>query len=281
MSLLRPLAWLLLAVAGTALPGFVNAQVLTGGTPEQLEGVTVEEHLGDKIDQSLAFVDQEGNAVTLADYLSDGKPVALTLNYYRCTMLCSLQLNALVDTLGLMGWSVGEHYRMLTVSIDPQDDPVVAAGKRKGYLDMLGQPDADWDFLSGRQDAISALASQVGFQYKYDEESGEYAHPAVLYVLSPDGTISRYLYGIVFPPQDLKFALMEATQGKVGSTVDRILLSCFHYISSEGRYTPWAFGVMRLGAGIGLFLLAIFLSIMFARERLGRAKQPQLTEATT
>jgi protein SCO1/2 len=270
-----------LACVASGLLFASTAQALEGvdRVPKELEGVGVDEKLGTQLDLGLDFVDHNGKTVKLGDYVADGKALLLSLNYYRCTMLCSLQLNGLVDGLRSLDWPVGQDFRMVTVSINPDEGPELAAGKRANYLEVLGQEDADWSFLTGRQENISALAEQVGFEYRYDERSGEYAHAAVLYAISPDGTISRYLYGIQFPDHNLRFAIMDASQGKVGSTIDRLILSCFHYISSEGRYTPFAFGVMRLGALGGLTVVALLLFVMWSRERLRGSNA--LVEATT
>ncbi|MCA9715473.1 MAG: SCO family protein [Myxococcales bacterium] len=231
--------------------------------------IDVEEHLGLTIDTSVAFKDHEGKDVTLADYLDGERPVLLSLNYYRCPVLCSVQLNELTTTLSNLDWTAGdENFRIVTVSIDPRETPALAKEKRASHLKALGRgDDVDWSFLTGDVINIRSLAAQVGMGYAYDSEQDQYAHPAVLVFLSPEGKIARYVYGLTTTPQDLKFGLMEASEGKVGTTVDRIILSCFHYDSSIGRYGPFAFGIMRLGGVLSVLVLGSVLLYYWRRER--------------
>ena len=235
--------------------------------PRQLEGVGLTERLGGLVDRSIPLIDHDGRHVVLGDYLKDGKPVLLTLNYYRCTSLCNLQLNALADGLRGMGWRPGEQFRVVTISIDPRDTPGIAKGKRASYQALLGRGEVDWSFLVGSEAAVQRIADQVGYGFKYDKEQDQFAHPAVLTFLSPEGKVSRYLYGIEYSPRDLKFALMEASEGRVGSTVDRIFLSCFHYDPSVGAYGPFAMGIMRLGGVVTVLALAVLLALLWGRER--------------
>lgn len=239
--------------------------------PKQLDGVTVDEKLGSMLDLDLTFTDHEGNHVRLGKYFGDGIPVLLTLNYYRCKMLCSLELNGVVDGLRGLEWKPGKNFRVVTMSIDPRETVEIAKGKRQSYIDSLGRgDDVDWTFLVGDEAQIRSVAGAVGFRYRYDAEQDQYAHPAVIVFVSPEGKVSRYLYGINFPSQDMKFALMEASEGRVGSTVDRIILSCFHYDATLGKYGPFAFGFMRLGGMLTVVLLGGWLAFMWIRERLRR-----------
>jgi protein SCO1/2 len=253
---------LTLLMAAAALPAAAEESPI----PE-LDGVTIVEHLGDTLDTSLQFVDHAGARVALADFLDGERPVLLTLNYYRCTMLCNLQLNALVRGLKALEWAPGENFRAVTVSIDPTDSAEVAEGKRASYLEELGRGDVDWTFLTGEEPQIRALAASVGFGYRYIEEEDQYAHAPAVFFLSPDGKVARYLYGLEYPARDLKFAIMEAAEGRVGSPVDKIILSCFHYDASLGAYGPFAFGIMRLGGSLTIVLLGAFLGIYWRRER--------------
>jgi len=260
----------LLALIGTG-PHAVAEEPL----PRQLEGVGLTERLDTFVDKSTPLIDHEGRGVTLGDYLRDGKPVLLTLNYYRCTSLCNLQLNALTEGLRGLGWKPGEQFRILTISIDHREQPDLAKGKRASYLSLLGRGEVDWTFLVGSEASVRKIADEVGYGFKYDKEQDQFAHPAVLTFLSPGGKISRYLYGVEYAPRDLKFALMEASEGRVGSTADRIILSCFHYDPSLGAYGPFAMGIMRLGGVLTLFVLAVMLATLWRRERTRRR------EATT
>lgn len=237
--------------------------------PAALEEVTVVEHLGERVDPTLRFTDHTGRSVTLGDYLSDGKPVLLTLNYYSCATLCGVQLNALHGALTELDWTAGEGFRVVTVSINPSESPKLAEQKRDAYLASLGRgADVDWSFLVADEDQVRALANQVGFGYRFDEASQQYAHPAVLTFLAPDGTVARYVYGLEYEARDLRFALMEAAEGRLGSPVDKLILSCFHYDATTGRYTATAFGVMRLGGVASILFVGGLGFAMWRRERL-------------
>lgn len=264
--------WILAAVTllwtGAALAESWEKQL-----PKKLEGSFVTEHLGDHVDLDVRFVDHHGKSVKLSDYFADGKPVLLTMNYYECKMLCSLQLTGLLEGLRGLDWTAGDEFRIVTVGIDPREDWELARDKRESYLDELGRGDVDWTFLTGEFDAIISVAEDVGFGYQYDMAQDQFAHTAVLMFVSPDGKISRYLYGIEYRPFDLKAALSEAAEGEVGTTIERIILSCFHYDETEGRYGPWAFGIMRLGGAVVVVVVGFFLAIMWWREASRRRLQ--------
>jgi protein SCO1/2 len=249
-----------------------------------MHSIDVEEHLGEVIDKDLSFVDHEGKKVQLGDFLDGERPVLLTLNYYRCPVLCNVQLNALTDTLSALDWTPGdEHFRIVTVSIDPKEGPDVAEAKRESHLKALERgDDVGWDFLTGDALNIKLLAAQTGIGYAYDAEQDQYAHPAVIVFLAPDGKIARYVYGLTYDPKDVKFGLIEASEGRVGDTIDRIILSCFHYDATIGRYGPFAFGLMRLGGVFTIFILGIGLLWFWRREkRSGGARRAMHAEATT
>lgn len=265
------------AEAVEAAPNPVNA------TPKQLEEVTVVEHLGERVDPTLAFTDHTGKAVSLGDYLSDGKPVLLTLNYYSCATLCGVQLNALHGVLKELDWTAGDGgFRVVTVSINPSESWELAQQKRDNYLSSLGRGDeVDWNFLVGTDDQVRALANQVGFGYRYDEASKQYAHPAVLTFLAPDGAVARYVYGLQYTERDLRFALMEAAQGRLGSPVDKLILSCFHFDETTGRYTATAFGVMRVGGVASILMVGGLGLAMWRRERRRDDETSSRTSPTT
>ena len=232
--------------------------------PADLEGVDVIERLGEYVDLELPFVDENGKDVQLKDYFGDDKTVILTLNYYNCPMLCSMQLNAMIAGLQELEWAPGDNYRIVTISIDPREGPDLAAAKREVYLEELGQGmDVEWAFLTGDEANIRAVAEQVGFGYRYVREIDEYAHTATIFVLSPEGRISRYLYGLQYRPFDLRMAILEAAEGRIGTTMDRILLSCFHYDSSSNSYSVFAFGVMRIAGVITLIILGAVLGLLW------------------
>jgi len=227
----------------------------------------VEEHLGEKVDVSLPVQNHFGDKISFGDPLKNGNPAIFTLNYYSCASLCSVQLNAVLQGLKDMDWVPGRQFNMLTLSIDPEETSSLAAQKRGAYLEELAKEDASWEFMVAKQQVISDIADQVGYRYTYDEQSKQFAHPAVIMILSPDGTISRYLYGVSYSARDLKFALIEASEGKVGTTVDKVILSCFAYDNSTGRYTASAFGLMRLAGVVTMFFLGAMVTALWRRER--------------
>lgn len=241
-------------------------------SPEAGE-IAVDEMLGGYLDMDLEFVDHDGNKVKLGDYFDGERPVLVTLNYYRCPTLCNLQLNGLTRTLEAFEWTPGEQFRIVTVSIDPRETAELAAGKRKTHLSALGRGDVDWNFLTGDALQIHMLAAQLGIGYAYDGEQDQYAHPAVLMFVSPDGKVARYLYGLEYNASDVKFALIEAAEGRVGSTIDKLILSCFHYDASLGEYGPFAMGIMRLGGFFMILIVGIPLIIVWRRERRRRVSE--------
>ncbi len=246
-----------------ALPAFAAEEQ----EPEALRGITVHDQRGAQLDLGLTFSDHDGKRVRLADFFDGKRPVLLTLNYYQCRMLCTEVLNGTVAALRGLEWSPGEQYRVVTVSIDGRETPELAAEKRRSYLEALDKGDVDWTFLVGDTETIAKLAETVGFTYRYDRQAMEWAHPAVIHFLSPDGRVMQYLFGVKYPVQSVKFALMEAGEGKVGSTFDKLIFSCFHYDALRGAYGPWAFGIMRLGGICTAVFLAGFVGILWRRDR--------------
>ena len=240
--------------------------------PPALAAVDIDEHLGARLPLELPFVDQSGRDVMLGDYFRDGRPVVLVLAYFRCPMLCDLVLHGVVDSIARQGLALGRDYRALTVSIDPKDTPAQASLKQHGMLQALDAPfaGAAWPFLVGKSPAIHTLAARLGFEYAYDPKSDQYAHPAVAFIVTPEGRISRYLYGVEFRPLDVRLALDEAAHGKIGGIVDRVLLTCFHYDPATRRYGLYVVGVLRGGAALTLLLVGALLGALWWRERRGR-----------
>jgi protein SCO1/2 len=256
-----------LAAALAAAAGVASAQLADQAVPA-LEKVGVEEHLDANLPLELEFVDEDGRTVRLGDYFDGARPVILTLNYYRCPMLCGLQLNGVVAGMEEMDWTPGVEFEMVTVSIDPLETPELAKSKKENYLKRYQRPAAarGWHFLTGRQDNIERLAETVGFGYTYDVSSGQYAHAAAIFVITPDGRVARYLYGIDYPPKSLKLALMEASQGEIGSPLDQLIMYCFHYDPSSRRYAPVAMNIMRVGGGATALVLGLTLGTWWLRE---------------
>ncbi|HEX6838713.1 MAG TPA: SCO family protein [Polyangia bacterium] len=250
----------------------VAAVLLLASSPlaarSPLQDIDIEEHLGAPLPLALPFVDENGHAARLGDYFRDGKPVVLVLAYLRCPSLCDLVLRGVVDSLARQHLALGRDYRALTVSIDPKDTPAGASLKQHSLLQALGDLDAvsSWPFLTGAESSIAPLAARLGFQYAYDPKSDQYAHPACAFVLTPDGRISRYLYGVKFRPLDVRLALDEAARGKIGGIVDRVLLSCFRYDPATRRYGWYVRGILRGGAALTLVIVGGALGLLWRRE---------------
>jgi protein SCO1/2 len=245
--------------------------------PQDLEDIGVTQNLDAELPLGLEFIDDEGQRVTLGDYFDSDRPVLLSLVYYECPMLCTLVLDGMVRVMEEMEWVPGEQFEVVTVSIDPEETTELARQKKENYLRSYGNPDAarGWHFLTGKEDAIRDLADTVGFRYRYLEENGEYAHPAVLFVLTPDGKVSRYLFGVQHDPQTLRLSLVEASEGGIGNPVDKFLLYCYRYDPDEGRYAPVAMQLMRVGGGATIILLGTVLLTFWLREaRHKRRKRP-------
>lgn len=236
--------------------------------PKIMEGTEIIDKRGAIVPKDILLTDHVGKSVKLGDYLGHDKPVILTLGYYKCPMLCSLVLNATVDSIKGQSLKLGRDFSILSVSINSNETPDLAKAKRVNYLKALGAPqDSPWVFALGKTEDVKKLADSVGFGYKFHEPSGEYIHSAGIFVLSPDGTLSRTLYGIAFKPSDLKMSLIDASNGKIGSLMDRIILSCFHYEPDSHRYGVYVFGVMRLAGILTILMLGSFVLLMLKKER--------------
>lgn len=232
-----------------------NAVPSSKGLPKENQGVTIQEHLGKKIDLNAHFRDENGKDVTLKQYVQGGKPLLLTFNYFRCKTLCGIQLTNLAHTLHQMHWPIGKDFRVITMSFDPTDDEKLAKIKHDMYLSQTEQPKGEWHFLTTNQKTIHKITDQVGFIYKYLPEKKQFSHAAAAYFIAPDGTITRYLYGITFKERDVKFSLIDASHGKIGSTTDRFLLFCCNYDPNAGAYTGLAMGLMRVVAVVSCLAL--------------------------
>lgn len=245
--------------------------------PAELKDVGITEKLGQTVSLSgLSFTDEFGKTVQLSDYSSTGRPILLNIGYYGCPTLCSFVLDGLVRSLKGIEWIPGGQFELVSVSIDPTEDASLASKKKANYLELYGKPAAaeGWHFLTGKEEAIRKLTSAVGFGYKYNEEDKQYAHGAALIVLTPEGKISRYLYGIEYKPQDIKLALVEASDGKVGSVIDRILLFCYRYDAKQKKYSLVISKVMQAGGAGTLLIFGGYLAIFWRRER--RESEPHV-----
>jgi protein SCO1 len=235
-------------------------------TPIKPKDADVAEKLGDTIPVDLGFVDEAGNGVHLADYFKQNRPVVLQLGYYQCPMLCSLVSQGMTKSLQQLTLNPGSEFQVLYVSVDPAEGPELAAGKKASILAQWRSSGASegLHLLTGKQDAITALTKSVGFIYRWVPDSKQFAHPAVLVVLSPQGKITRYLYGVTFDPTTLRLSLVEAADGKVGSVTDRFILTCFQYDGSVGKY---ALVAKRLLAGAAAATVLLVVSVIFMLVR--------------
>lgn len=254
-------------LAAGALAASAAGQVPT--TPQETEGIGITEHLGERVPLELSFIDEGGRAVTLADYFDGERPVLLTLVYYRCPSLCNALLSGLTYSLVDLDWSAGDEFEIVTVSIDPSEDPELATGKKRNYLAEYDRPaaEAGWHFLVGDQDAIETLAETVGFGYRYEEGTGLYTHAATVMVATPEGRLSRYLNDVMFEPGDLRRALADARDGVIGSPVPHLLLRwCYVYDPSSGTYVVIARRVMTFGGALIVVLTFAGLGFLWRRE---------------
>ena len=230
--------------------------------PKQLADISITPKIGSKIDLDAKFIDDTGKEVTLRDYTKDGKPLLLSLAYYSCPSLCSYHLNGLNDAFKQLKEPLGKEFNFVVVSFDPREGQDVAAAKRANYVKEYGRPDgaAGWHFLTDKNGAASAaLAKAVGFTYHWEEAEKQYAHASAAYAIAPDGTISRYLFGIVFDPKSVRFAMLEASKGNVGTVVDKLILLCFHWDEKTNKVTLAAFNIMRAGGILVVLILGAFL----------------------
>jgi protein SCO1/2 len=261
-----------------AAPLLAQTPTPVDGRPAILRQVSIEQRLGQPLPLGATFRDEAGRAVRLGDYFGT-KPVVLVLAYYNCPMLCTQVLNGLVSAMRVLSFDAGREYEVVTVSFDPRDDPSDARAKKEPYVSRYGRPDAagGWHFLTGEKPSIDALTEAVGFQYAWDEKVDQFAHGSAIYVATPDGKLSRYLYGIEYAPRDLRLALVEASRGKIGTAVDQLLLYCYHYDPAAGRYSAAVMNMVRLAGVAFVLLLSTFLFLMWRREK--RREARRLAEA--
>jgi protein SCO1/2 len=252
---------------GTA-PGADRAGEPAAGKPGLLAKIGIDQKLNQQVPLDLVFTDASGREVKLGEFFGK-RPVVLALVYYECPMLCTQVLNGIATAVSVLDFRVGTEFDVVAVSINPKEGPQLAAQKKAAYVDRYNRPGTEqgWHFLTGRQESITALADAVGFRYAFDKETGQFAHGAGIEVLTPQGVISKYFYGIEFSSRDLKFGLMEASSDRIGSVIDQALLLCYHYDPSTGQYGTIALTLVRVGgvATIGAFLLFLFVSLR--RER--------------
>lgn len=241
-----------------------------GQMPELLQEVGLDQKLNAQVPLDLKFKDEDGRTVTLGQYFGK-RPVILTLNYYECPMLCTEVLNGLVSSLSVMNFTIGKEFDVVTVSFDPRDTPELARQKKAAYLRRYKRAGAEsgWHFLTGADHEIAVLTRAVGFRYAYNAKAGQFAHASGVMVATPEGRLSHYFYGIEYGPRDLRLSLVEASDHKIGSAVDQVLLACFHYDPSSGRYSMTIMTLVRAAGLLTVGLIAGAIVVMRRRERRG------------
>jgi len=241
--------------------------------PAITKGVTLEQKLNAPVPLDLVFRDEAGQAVPLRTYFGD-KPVILSLVYFQCPSLCPMSLRETVTSLRRVSLEPGRDYNVVVVSFDPSDTPAAAAEKKAYYAKQFGRAEfnAGWHFLTGTQDAVSRLASAVGFGYRWDPATRQFIHAGGIMVATPEGKMSRYFYGIDYAPADLRMALVEASQHKIGSPVDYVLLFCFHYDPAQGKYTLVIINVLKIAAGLTVLLLAGLIYLLMRKDTKQKAR---------
>ncbi len=261
------LRFTLLVLLIASLP--LRAQILDSNVPPpMLREVGIDQKLGAPLPLDLTFRDESGETVQLQQYFGD-KSIVLSFVYYECPMLCTQVLNGLLESLKTLSFDAGKQFDIITVSFDPGETSALAVNKKENYLQQYGRAGAErgWHFLTGDSSSIRQLTQAAGFRYKYDLATDQFAHASGIMVITPQGKIARYFYGIEYPARDLRLALVEASGNKIGSLVDQVLLYCFHYDPSIGKYGLVIMNVLRLAGIATVLTLATFMIVMFRRDR--------------
>jgi protein SCO1 len=266
--------WMLAIVAMLALAASAVGQGMSQGMmsppatmrPPGLKDVGTQQNLHTQIPADLTFHDENGKTVKLGDYFGK-KPMILSLVYYQCTMLCGEVLNGLDTALRVLKFDAGNQFDVLTVSFDPKDTPEAATIKKAEYLKRYKRPGAEngWHFLTGQQPAIDALTKAAGFQYQYDPKTEQFAHSTAIMILTPEGKIAQYYYGVEYAPKDLRLGLIQASNHKIGNLVDEVLLYCYHYDPNTGKYGAAIFKILRLSGAATILIMGVFLGILIRR----------------
>ena len=262
-----------LALLATSLVAAVpsSAQAIGNGyedtRPKILQKVGIDQRLDQQLPLDLRFRDDAGREVKLGDYFGK-RPVILALVYYQCPMLCTLVMNGLTSALTVVRFNAGREFDVVAISFDPKETPAMASAKKRTYLNRYNRLGTEngWHFLTGDQAAIDAITRATGFRYAWDPELKQFAHASAIMLITPEGKISQYYYGIEYGPNDLRLGLVEASKNKIGNAVDQVLLYCYHYDPSTGKYGAVAMKIMRLAAGATVLVLGMFIFIMVRRD---------------
>jgi protein SCO1/2 len=264
-------------MAGAPVAGYKQEPAATASSmPPALRQIGFDQNVNQQLPLDAEFRDEEGRAVRLGEFFGS-RPVVLAFVYYDCPMLCTQVLSAITSTLGVLSLDAGRDFEVVLVSFDPREQPTLAAAKKAEYLERYKRPGTagGWHFLTGEEPAIRRVTAAAGFRYVWDADTRQFAHPTGIIVVTPDGRIARYLFGIEYGPRDLRFALLDATQGKVGSVVDSLLLFCYHYDPMTGRYGFVIMRALRIAATATVLLLGTFIVMMIRRER-ARPVRPEI-----
>ena len=249
-------------------PPPLSSEDPSAGKVRLLENVGIDQRLGERIPLDLEFRDENGTPVRLGEYFGK-KPVILTLVYYSCPMLCNQVLNGLTSGLDVISFDIGKEFEVVTVSFDPREKPDLARAKKETYIEWYKRPGSaeGWHFLTGDKASIDKLTEAVGFHYKFDAPTNQFIHASGIMLATADGTLARYFYGIEYAPKDLRLGLVEASERKIGTPVDRLLLYCYHYDPAAGKYGAVVMNILRLAGVVTIAALVAMLWLMRRRLR--------------
>jgi protein SCO1/2 len=256
-------------MTGAPMPGYRrDPGISASAVPAPLRDIGFDQKIGDMVPLETAFRDEAGRDVRLGDYFGK-RPVVMVFAYYDCPMLCTLVINGLSVALNLLSLNPHQDFEIVTISFNPHDTPATATAKKAAYLERYRRPGADagWHFLTGERASIDRITSAAGFRYAWDERTRQFAHPTGVLVLTPEGRLARYLFGIEYGPRDLRFAIVEASAGRIGSPADALLLYCYHYDPTTGRYGIAIMRVIRIAGAVTVLALGCFIFVMLRRER--------------
>ena len=241
------------------------------GLPQTLKAVGIDQKLGAQLPLDAEFKDEDGRTVKLGSYFNNGRPVVLAFVYYECPMLCTQVLNGLTGSMKGMSLDAGEDFDVVAISFDARenDKPELAKNKKANYIERYGRPGTEkgWHFLTGTEESIKAVTDAAGFSYKWDERSNQFAHAAAVMVVTPEGKMSRYFYGIDYAPKDLKFGIMESSSEKVGNPAEKLLLYCYHYDPATGKYGFAILRMLRLAGVATLLGMGAMLFVFWRRSK--------------
>ncbi len=258
-------------MTGAPAPGYRrDVGTPASAIPAPLREIGFDQKIDDRLPLDVELRDESGRQVRLGEYFGT-RPVVLAFVYYDCPMLCTQVLSSMTSTFGVLALDPGRDFEIVVVSFDPRETPALAAEKKALYVERFGRPgtEAGWHFLTGDEAPVKRLTAAAGFRYVWDEKSGQFAHPSGVIVTTPDGRLARYLFGLEYGPRDLRFALIEASEGRVGSAVDSLLLYCYHYDPMTGRYGLVIMRALRVAGAATVLLLGAFITVMVRRERRG------------